>query len=778
MAAGARAQTQVRPDRPAPDASTPRPRIRIPKVNAAPKLEDFTAAVAPAAAVQFKKVAGFIQQLPTDGAPATQETVAYLGYDESNLYVVWVCHDSEPKSVRAHVSRRENILDDDYVQLKLDTFADERHAMVFAANAHGIQMDGLWSEGDTALDNSWDGVWNSRGAVTATGYVVLMSIPFRTLRFSPAEQREWGVTLLRVIARSGETDYWPRVSSRVAGELNQAAKLTGLEDVRPGRNLQLDPYISFRNFRALDTRDAANPRFNSSAGEFQGGLDAKLVLHEHLVLDATFNPDFSQVESDEPQNAVNQRFALYYPEKRPFFLENANYFDSAQGQYQLTPLVFTRNIADPDYGVKLTGKAGPWTLGILAADDKSPGEIVPEDDPLALKKATFFIAQVAHDIGAQSSIGVVYTGREFAGFYNRVGGIDVNLRLAKNWTSRFHSVMSSTLDRNSTGPATPANGLYNWGTDNEGVLTGSGRRFSSITEYQDITPGFRTETGFLQRSDIRRVVQYYHFYFRPENLWLLSWGPETSAELMYDHNGTVIHYSYSFDPVFAFRRNTYVAPIFSTSSDTLRPQDFAGLTYNAKFVQNHVGFVLGTNPIRVLSWRTLLMQGGTVNVVPPAGPMPNEADETSLVQTMTIRPSKRLQIDNTYILDRMVHSRTGTSVFTNHIIRSKWNYQLSRELSFRFIGQYNGLLASPTESSLQTTRNINYDFLLTYLLHPGTAFYVGYNSNLQNLLPGLCNQVPGESVCTSGTSGPVRTPYGFINDGRQFFFKISYLFQR
>ncbi|MGD0579616.1 MAG: hypothetical protein ABSC08_11880, partial [Bryobacteraceae bacterium] len=160
------------------------------------------------------------------------------------------------------------------------------------------------------------------------------------------------------------------------------------------------------------------------------------------------------------------------------------------------------------------------------------------------------------------------------------------------------------------------------------------------------------------------------------------------------------------------------------------------------------------------------------------GQMPNEADETSLVQTMTIRPKKRLQIDNTYILDRVMHDRTNHSVFTNHIVRTKWNYQLNRELSFRFIGQYNGLLASPTESSLQTTRNMNYDFLLTYLLHPGTALYVGYNSNLENLLPGLCERIPGAPDCAAGTNGPIRTPYGFINDGRQFFFKISYLLQR
>ena len=772
------AQKSVRPPEQPPSAVASHPRVQIPRLAAAPHIEDFLGSTVQGVAAQLAEVSGFIQQLPTDGAPASQQTQVYLGYDDANLYVVWVCLDSSPGQIRAHISRRENILDDDYVQVNFDTFQDHRHGIVFASNALGIQADGLWTEGDTALDNSWDGVWRSQGTLTAQGYVVWMAMPFRTLRFHHGSEQNWGITLLRVIARSGERDYWPRVSSRVAGELNQAATLGGLENVQPGHNLQLNPYLSFRSYRSLDTRDAANPRFTGKTAETRPGMDAKLVLRDSLVLDVTVNPDFSQVESDEPQNAVNQRFELFYPEKRPFFLENSNYFASSQGQYQLTPLVFTRRIADPEFGIKLTGKLGPWTMGMLAADDKSPGEIVPAGDPLFGKKAAFFVAQVAHDIGSQSSLGVIYTDREFAGSYNRVGGLDLSIRLAKNWTSRMHSVVSSTLEQDTTRAQGASAGRYRFGSDHEVVLTGSGRRFNSITEYQDISPGFRTEVGFLQRTDIRHLSQYFHFYFRPKDSWLLSWGPETSAELNYDHTGVVIHYSYSFDPVFAFKRNTYFAPIVSTASDTLRPQDFNGLAFNAKFVQNHAGFVFGTNPIRQISWRTLLSRGGTVNVVPTPGQTPNEADETSLVQTMTIRPAARLQIDNTYILDRVVHNRGGHSVFNNHIARTKWNYQVNRELSFRLIAQYNGLLASPTESSLKATKNMNFDFLLTYLLHPGTALYVGYNSNLQNLLPGLCARVPGDLACEAGTNGPLRTPYGFINDGRQVFFKISYLFQR
>jgi len=239
------------------------------------------------------------------------------------------------------------------------------------------------------------------------------------------------------------------------------------------------------------------------------------------------------------------------------------------------------------------------------------------------------------------------------------------------------------------------------------------------------------------------------------------------VELIYAPDGLPLRYSYTLDPVFVFRRNTYIAPILSTTSDTLRPQD-APVLANSKFIQNKAGFVFGTLPVRLLSWRTLLQHGGAINLVPPASARPSSATETSLVQNLTLHPAKRLQIDNMYILDAL--RARDAAVFTNHILQSKWNFQLTRELSFRFIGRYNQLLTSPSASSLKTTRSMNYDFLLTYLLHPGTALYLGYNSNLENLLPGLC-----DAPCTTGLP---RSPNGYINSGRQVFLKISYLFRR
>src|SRR6266852_7074281 len=191
---------------------TTKPSMRIPQISQPPTLEEFDGMVPHGPATQLAEVSRFIQQDPSDGAAATQKTHVYLGYDTANLYIIWVCFDSEPGKIRAHMSRRENIYDDDFVEVTLDTFHDQRHGFVFATNPFGVQTDGLWTEGGNGPDNSWDTVWHSRGKLTSNGFIVWESIPFRSLRFHRQPEQVWGVTLLRRIARNDEWDYWPRVS--------------------------------------------------------------------------------------------------------------------------------------------------------------------------------------------------------------------------------------------------------------------------------------------------------------------------------------------------------------------------------------------------------------------------------------------------------------------------------------------------------------------------------------------------------------------------------------
>src|SRR5215471_16545264 len=394
------------------------PSIQIPRIENPPTLADFEG-MRPDSKVsgQMLKVSGFVVREPADGAEPTQATDVYLAYDERNLYAVFICWDKEPDKIRARMTRREDIFSDDSAEIMIDTFDDARRGYAFAANPLGIQWDALWTEGSigngqpsdySGFDPSFDTVWNSEGRLTSQGYMLLMEIPFKSLRFPRIDQQQWRIILNRSIPRTNENLFWPRISNRIQGRFNQAATATGIDQISPAHNIQLIPYGLLRGFRDIDDRDPTHPSFENRTLQPEIGLDAKFILHDSFVLDATLNPDFTQIESDQPQITVNQRFAVFFPEKRPLLLENSNYFTR--------PIiaVFTRNIAHPEFGLRLTGKSGPWAVGVLASDDRAPGEVLPPTDAHAGDRATYTIARVSRDVLDQSTVGAIFTDKEFA----------------------------------------------------------------------------------------------------------------------------------------------------------------------------------------------------------------------------------------------------------------------------------------------------------------------------------------------------------------------------
>ena len=364
--------------------------------------------------VRLTHITGFTQETPTNGGKPSEATEAWLAHTRTALYVVIAAHDVRPTEIRRHLSRRENILMDDNVAIILDTFEDHRRGTLFQLNALGVQADAAWTDNSNP-DYSYDQVWNSDTRVTKDGWLALMEIPFTSLRFRPGVQG-WGVVLLRNLPRVSETDSWPAINANISGTLSQEGTLEGIEGVTGSHNLQLNPYGLMQNEHTLDTRDVLQPAFSSRKLEGTAGGDLKAIVKDSIVIDGTINPDFSQVESDQPQFTVNQRYPVYFPELRPFFLENANYF--------ATPinLVYTRNIVHPEFGVRATGKLGHTNLGLLAIDDRQPGEGLGATDPLYKKRAHYTIARISHDLRKESSVGLLYTDQELAGSFNRIGG--------------------------------------------------------------------------------------------------------------------------------------------------------------------------------------------------------------------------------------------------------------------------------------------------------------------------------------------------------------------
>jgi hypothetical protein len=806
--------------KPAPLPLVAPPSLTIPRLPHGPVLEDFLD-MKPTGetALQMAKVTGFAQRNPYDGQNVSEETAAYLGYDQKNLYIVFVCFD-DPKKVRARMSRREDIYDDDQVAVLFDTFHDRRRAYEFQTTALGVQWDAIYTEASRAetggnWDTSFDTVWDSRGKVTSRGFVVWMAIPFKSLRFPATRQQEWGIILYRGIIRKNEDSFWPYISRRVEGRLGQAATLYGLEGISPGRDIELIPYGVMRSFRSLDSVDPYNPFFQKAGVQGQPGLDAKFVIRDHFVLDVTANPDFSQVESEDPQITVNQRFEVYFPEKRPFFLENEDYFRTP------IDLFFTRNIQDPSAGIRLTGKEGPYSVGFMSTDDRAPGLAVPNfcpstslncSDSLTGIRSYFTIARVSRDIFKQSSVGAVYTDWECptTGEFNRVGGLDTRLKLNANWIVEGQAVVSSSNLRglNSNLESTCEYNLFPFSSGNVGngnyyagpadklEVRRNGLHFNYVGTYQDVSPGFVTVPGFVNRVDIRGIYQGIYYRFRPKKGWVLNWGPSMLQRYVFDHEGNRLDTSY--DPYLKIegRGQTFLwVDPYEELRERLRPQDFAFLGLSENKNQDYhehltdVRFLTGY--LRKVTVGGEYTWGDGVNFVPAAHSLPQGllSRSNTAQATLTFRPIKPLKIENTYLFERLRATDNeyllalaqapgvpiGKGIFNNHILRSKWNWQFTPQLSLRLILQYNSILANTPGNTfypytyLPTQKQFNADFLVTYLVHPGTAIYIGYNGDLQNLDHSLMPD-------PAGLAGLYRAK-GYINDSRQFFVKVSYLFR-
>ncbi len=687
------------------------------------------------------RVSGLIDRLPRDGVPMSERTDVYLGYDALGLHAVFVCFDREPSRIRAHLSGRDRVPDsEDSVALQIDTFRDRKHAYGFQVNALGVQQDGIWTEGK-GWDLSFDTVWTTDARFTEKGYLVLVSVPFKSLRFSRESVQSWGFLVFRGIARRNEEGFWPAYSTRIAGRMNQAAIMDGLERVSPGRNAQLIPFLSARSFRALEVDPQGGGRFLTDSAQAELGADAKLVIKDSLSLDLTANPDFSQVESDEPQVTVNRRFETFFPEKRPFFIENASYFDTP------IPLLFTRRIVDPRAGGRLTGRLGRYALGALVVQDQA-----------ASGSAEIGVLRLNRDLGAESSLGVFGSSRRHAGGYNHVGGVDARLKLGANWFATGQAVQSATREPEGSRLAGPA---Y------RATVLRAGRRLTYNADFNDRSPGFRSELGFVERTDVRSLDQTLSYRFMPVGSRLLSWGPDLRLSEVRDHRNRPLDRTITPKLAFEWPGLTKLSLFYQDARVRLRPEEVPSVDERVAFTPDQTGLEFATSFTRSLTLTLRASSGGGINLVPPAGARPSAADLRELSVMGEVRPSARLSLATSYLWTRL-RDREGAHVFTDHILRAKLNYQFTRSLQARAIVQYDDLTAASALTALEPRRNLNLDLLFTYLRTPGTALYVGYNDDLENLDPRLI----------LGPNGLLRTPRGLRSTGRQFFVKVSYLLRR
>ncbi len=711
--------------------------LRLPKVSRPPQLADFLAET-PREAEAL--VTGFRQREPGDGTPVSESTTAYLSYDDRNLYVVFVCADRG--GARGHMAKREEIGEDDFVGVYLDTFHDQRHAYAFEVNPLGLQRDALLNEGQKT-DYTFDTVWTTDGRLTANGFVVWMAIPFKSLRFANDAVQTWGIALRRRILRTNEEAYWPYVTRRVAGFINQMAPLEDMAHVSGGRNVQLIPYGTFTGARLLDGSTAS---FRTEH-EQTGGLDAKFVIKDALTLDVTGRPDFSQVESDEPQVTVNQRYEVKFPEKRPFFMENAGFFQTPVN------LFYSRRIIEPQVGARLTGKVNRWAVGALVMDDRAPGALLAETDPGHGDRAATGVFRVQRELGSQSSAGVLVTSREFGGGSNRVAAFDARLRLNRNWYFTGQMMDSETDDvrrGRSSGTAWLARLDY------------AGRNFSHATSYTDLGPSFHTDMGYVRRVDLRAVSEYAEYLWYPGGKRVLSFGPSLSVSADWDHQQQLQDWNAYPTFVINFPRQTSIKVATSRTYEL-----YEGIGFRS--TMNELSAY--SAPSRSFGMSASLTRGQAVNYAPAAGLAPFLGDSMGASLGWTWRPVERVRIENFYYYTRLADSeRAGPAavanrltVFDNHLARLKLNYQFTRALSLRTILDYYAL--RPDQRLIDYTRSKVFtgDVLLTYMIHPGTALYIGYTNRMEN-------------VAVDPAAPQLRlTGSAATATNRQIFMKVSYL---
>jgi hypothetical protein len=456
------------------------------------------------------------------------------------------------------------------------------------------------------------------------------------------------------------------------------------------------------------------------------GVDLKAVLRQSLVLDATVNPDFSQVESDEPQVTVNRRFEVFFPEKRPFFIENASYFE--------TPirLLFTRRVVDPRAGLRLTGKTGPYAIGAFMADDQTGS-------------ATVSFARISRDLGGESNLGLVMSRRALAGRSNTVTGVDGQWRLGPNWLASAQAVTSatSTEDRRLAGPA------YN------AALRRAGRHLVYSVAYDDLSPGFRADSGFIERVDVRQLTQNATLRLRPGRPWLIDYGPDLVLQRLWAHDGrpldTVGSATFTIDAA----GPTAFSVAYTGRSELLRPAEVPGLVDALRFDDHATTVSVRSYAVRRLSFRGAWTWGDAINLAPAAGRPLATAASTLLDAGLTWRPAAAVGLELAVLQTSLAEPGIGERgvIFRDRILRTKATYQMLRALSVRGIAQYESVAAEATRSSLAPRRSLLLDLLAAYVPQPGTAVYVGYGDSLQ---------------------GPQETlPGRWVSASRQFFLKLS-----
>ena len=645
---------------------------------------------------------------PGENTPATVKTTVYIGENGDSLLLAFVAEDPDPKQIRAFLRDRDSAYDDDFVGVNLDTFDDQRRAFEFYVNPLGAQMDVIYEEANGNEDDSWDGLWDSAGRITDTGYVVEIQIPFSTLRFQKGKDlQQWAADFVRFRPRGQRY----RMSNNIQDRnqrcyLCNVGKLRGFAGIRASSNLEFAPTVTMRY--SQQRADAAAP-FSSEGIKFDPGLDIKWSPSPNLTVNATVNPDFSQVEADSAQLDVNNTFALFFPEKRPFFLDGADYFNTP------TQVVYTRNVNDPDIGLRLTGRSGKQTYGVFVARDTVTDLLLPGVFGSRLARydgaSNDGAFRYRYDLAGNSSIGAIATIRSGDDYRNVLEGVD------GRWQHGKHSLVGQWLH---TSTQDPGAGDSFSGDAHTFQYNYNSRNWNGYAGQNQFDDGFRADLGFIGQ------VGFTQDYGGLNRVWYAAKGARFSEARI----GARWSLQRASGGQLLDRTREVSASVNGPLQSTLVLAHVERDRYwNGVVFQERINRFYGElTPISGLSLQLFARHGTRVDVA-----------NTQLATITSIQPSlnanigKSLSVRLNHNYERL--SRDGGNVYVANLTDLRISYQFSLRQRLRVALLRNDFKRDPSlfaptfpprSAAFRRSRSLNSQLIYSYKINPRTALYVGY----------------------------------------------------
>ncbi|HLP71498.1 MAG TPA: carbohydrate binding family 9 domain-containing protein [Bacteroidales bacterium] len=679
---------------------------------------------------------------PGENTPAKQRTIVMALYDRENLYVGFRCYDTLPQSIRANLADRDKIFTDDYVIVSIDPYNNYQRGFEFAVNPYGIQGD-LLAMGGGNEDPSYDMVWQSAAARDSLGWTAEMVIPFRTLVFSPGEDQIWTIGLFRNVPRKNRYLLtWTPIDRNLPSFLSQGGRLTGLEGVKPGRSLEFLPYIMAQQTGARS--DPENPAsamdHNRVKARIGGGI--QYSPGSAISINAVFNPDFSQIESDADQLSVNTTFALYYPEKRPFFMTG---MDLVQ-----TPMYYSRTINNPLFASKVNGKAGKFSYLALTAWDRNTAITVPgeeESNTIQSGKESFAgVGRLRYDLGDESFIGILLLSRNLRDAHNYINGLDWNFKFWKNWYWQGEVFLSSTRELNDTllfnsdrmfGPTShdaAFNGESYHGTGMHLTLMRQGRNYSFSFTQNNFSPTYQTYNGMFPEVGERTSFLNQRYTVQPNWKLLQKATISASAQLINNYDGILKDFTLQPGLTLNMIGQTVVQVIYMP----LSRQRFRNVFFND--VKRTVFFVQ-TIPVKGVNIGFQGEFGKSIfrSMTPEMGKGYNFS------ASLGLEPFSRLKTSFDWTYAKLDSKASRENFYKGNILRNITSFQFTKLLFLRNIVQYN------TFSSTFSVYP-----LISYKFNAFTMFCAGMTRDLLDY----------------NTEN-----YNLRTSGYQYFVKLQYLFQ-